>query len=47
MSYDATKWENMVKIYVPTWSIFPGPVTIGVACTYAFYFYIATEKYAH
>ena len=27
ISYDAAKLENVVKIYVPTWSIFVGPVT--------------------
>ena len=26
-SYQSTKLENMVKFYVPTWSIFAGPVT--------------------
>ena len=26
-SYQSTKLENMVKFYVPTWSLFPGPVT--------------------
>ena len=27
-SYQSTKLDNMVKFYVPTWSIFAGPVAI-------------------
>ena len=29
-SYQSTKLENMVKFYVPTWSIFAGPVTYNI-----------------
>ena len=28
--YNAAKLENVVKIYVPTWSIFAGPVTHNI-----------------
>ena len=30
ISYDATNLKNMVKFYVPTWSIFAGPVTYSI-----------------
>ena len=36
-SYQSTKSENMIKFYVPTWSIFAGPVTY---ITYNIYIYI-------
>ena len=30
--YDTTNLKNIVKFYVPTWSIFAGPVTIFHVC---------------
>ena len=31
ISYDATILKNMVKLDVPTWSVFAGPLTYVVA----------------
>ena len=28
--YDATNLKKMVKFYVPTWTLFAGPVTYGI-----------------
>ena len=33
-SYDATNLKAIVKLCVPTWTIFPGPVTY--VCSYTF-----------
>ena len=45
--YDATKLKKMVKFYVPTWTLFAGPVTniplyiaSGVESTYIMCMYI-------
>ena len=32
--YDATKLKKMAKFYVPTWTLFAGPVTIIISYIY-------------
>ena len=39
VSYDAVNLKNIVKFYVPTWSIFAGPVTNVI--------YVAICSYVH
>ena len=46
ISYDATNVKNVVKIYVPTWSIFAGPVTYVCECIFLYVcVYVCTCEY--